>query len=68
MQEVRQERRLRRKADQLGLALRKSRSRTPEVPEYGTYGLTDPWTSTWVSDGFGWSLDDVEEYLRAREA
>jgi hypothetical protein len=61
------ERRLRRAAARLGYALMKSRSRTPESPEYGMYGIIEPAHNWWIApvDGFGFDLDDVEEWLSA---
>jgi hypothetical protein len=60
------EQRLRREASRQGLALRKSRCRTPEAMEYGTYMLVDLHTNVLVAGGqwrgFGLSLDDVRDY------
>ena len=61
--------RLRRMAQRQGLQLKKSRQRDPRGLAYGTYGLTDPYRNMWVAcdlnGGFGWSLDDIEDWLNA---
>ena len=62
------EARLRRVANRAGLALYKSRCRTPEAAEFGTYMLVDRATNGLTlgygwAHGFGVTLDDVEEYL-----
>lgn len=63
----RRERRLCDRATRMGLALRKSPCRVREACEYGTYGLSDPYTNVLVAgdvnSGYGLSLDDVEHAL-----
>ena len=72
--EAARERRLRRAAARLDLVLEKSRCRTPEAPQWGTYGLVrveapgGHWRSRLlvagdINHGFGLSLDDVEAAL-----
>jgi hypothetical protein len=64
-----QENRVRRLARRAGLALRKSRTRNPELPAYGTFMIVDPFNNTIVSygleSGFGLTLDEAEEQLVA---
>jgi hypothetical protein len=61
------EQHLRREARQQGLVLRKSRCRTPEAMEYGTYMPVDLHTNVIVAGGqwrgFGLSLADVRDCL-----
>jgi hypothetical protein len=63
------ETRLRRKAENRGLVLQKSRRRDPYAWDYGTYQLVDASTNLIVladhamGDGFGLSLDDIEAWL-----
>ena len=63
------ENRLRRMADRQGLRLEKSRRRDPSALDFGTYGIVDARTNAVVAhggnvfNGYGLSLDDVEEYL-----
>jgi hypothetical protein len=58
------ENRVRRMAERQSLRLQKSRRRDPMAPEYGRYWLSDPWRNLSIAgDQFGWTLDDVEEYL-----
>lgn len=60
---------LRRKAANQGLALRRSRTRDEQAPDYGTYQLADAETGTIVKGikgkarGFGLDLDEIEDYL-----
>ena len=67
------ENRLRRTAARQRLRLEKSRRRDPNTADYGTYQLVDVDTKLlrfakhW-NRGYGMSLDDIEEYLRNREA
>ncbi|MCU1439729.1 MAG: hypothetical protein JWP85_726 [Rhodoglobus sp.] len=59
----------RRVASQHGLALRKSRARNPLAIEYGTYGLVEPATNSWVLTmpyGYGYTLDEVRDFLAQR--
>ncbi len=67
MNEKGRENRLRQKATRLGLALRKSRSRTPEAPDYGTYCLADISADCLElgdrNTGYGCDLDDVAKRL-----
>ena len=64
------EARLRRALDRCGLALRKSRSRTPEHLHYGLYHIVDPYRSVIVEGGdladYSMNLDDVEAFLKDR--
>jgi hypothetical protein len=52
------------------LLLKKSRCRTPDAMEYGTYMLVDAATNVQVAGGnwrgFGLSFDDVEAWLAQR--
>ncbi|GEO95212.1 hypothetical protein [Kocuria turfanensis] len=61
------EARLRRAAKRQGLTLHKARTRTPEHPAWGTYGLYDGHLNYLVAGnpntGFGLSLEDVETAL-----
>ena len=60
------ESRLRQRARRQGLTLRKSRSRTPEHYDFGTYCLVDEHNWLIAGDpntGFGLTLDDVEQAL-----
>lgn len=61
------ERPLRRAASRQGLALAKSRSRTPEDPDCGTYCLYDPNARFLIAGshntGFGLGLDEIEKAL-----
>lgn len=72
MSEKVRENRLRRKAARQGLALRKSRSRTPEAPDYGTYCLVDESSNCFAladrNMGYGYDLDDIEKYLNEDES
>lgn len=59
---------LRRKAASQGLKLIKSRSRTPECIDFGTYGIVENESNYlvhggWYRSAYGASLDDVEQYL-----
>jgi len=66
------ENRLRRKAARQGLMLQKSRLRDPDAIGYGTYMLVDASMNAvafadWhAPNGYGLSLDDVEDYLSGR--
>jgi hypothetical protein len=58
---------LRARARRQGLVLRKSRTRTPQHIDYGTYSLVDP-NGNWLvagdqNTGFGLTLDDIEAAL-----
>ncbi len=58
------ENRLRRMADRQGLFLRKSRRRDPRALDYDSWWIIDLRTSLLIAgDEWGWSLDDVEEWL-----
>jgi hypothetical protein len=62
------ETRLRRLADRRGLRLQKSPRRDPRAWDFGTYQLVDAREGWLVAEqitgqGFGMSLDDVEEWL-----
>ena len=61
------ENRLRQRATRQGLMVSKSRSRNPEVSDYGTFGISDDYTKLLVhgdpETGFGLSLDEVESLL-----
>lgn len=65
------ERRLRARAARLGYALRKARIRVPASPLFGTFDLVDVHTNTVAasdgSDGYGLSLDDIDEMLTHEE-
>ncbi len=61
---------VRRLARKQGYLLRKSRSRTPDSPDYGLYNLIDPDTggavmaqNDAVRSPFNWSLEQVATYL-----
>ena len=65
---------VRRLARKYGYVLRKSRSRTPDYPDYGLYNLFDPSTggaamrhNDAVLSPFNWSLEAVADYLNAKE-
>jgi hypothetical protein len=63
-------RQLRRRAEGVGLSLRKSRRRDPRDYLHGTYGLYDVSTNALVagdSQGYGLQLDVVELILAERE-
>jgi hypothetical protein len=66
------ENRLRRLAARQGLAIRKSRSRTPQSIEYGGYMIINPYRNSVEAGGhphsFAMGLDDIEEYLVTAEA
>ncbi len=66
------EARLRRLARGQGLALVRSRNRTPGTLVFGTYGLTDPYRNAWAAtrgaDGYGLDLDEIEAWLAQSEA
>lgn len=68
MHEASRESRLRSRARSQGLILRKARTRTEEVPEWGTYALSDAAMNTLevgdINTGYGLTLDQVEEALR----
>jgi hypothetical protein len=61
------EQRLRRAVSRLGYKLLKSRCRTPEMGVFGTFGIVDPDRNWWIAGdrevGYGWNLDDVEQWL-----
>ncbi len=65
------ETRLRRQAERQGLRLQKSPRRDPRARDFGTYQLVDA-REGWVvaeqmtGQGFGMSLDDVEEWLNGK--
>jgi hypothetical protein len=57
----------RRAITRLGYALRKSRRRDPQSPDFGLYCILDPVRNAYVAGGSPWShsmtLDDVEAWL-----
>lgn len=60
------ENRLRAMARRQRLQLQKSRRRDPNAWDYGTYQLVND--NNWLvagdhNNGFGWSLDDIEQWL-----
>jgi hypothetical protein len=63
------ENRLRRLAQRHGLSLQKAKRRDPYSWDYGTYRLVSPesknivFANLAVGNGYGLSLDDVEDYL-----
>jgi hypothetical protein len=61
------EARLHRIARKAGLAIRKSRSRTLEVPGYGGYMIVDPFNNTVVAGayphGYSLTLEEIAEEL-----
>jgi hypothetical protein len=61
------EARLRRLARKSDLRLVRSRSRNPDLPQYGGYGLVDPFRNAWVygshPHAFSATLEDVEAWL-----
>jgi hypothetical protein len=65
------EQRLRRAAKRQGVALVKAKTRSPDHPSYGTYGLIDPARNAWVAadwnNGYGLTLDEVEAWLSDEE-
>ncbi|MEJ7790790.1 MAG: hypothetical protein WKF65_02320 [Gaiellaceae bacterium] len=58
------ENRLRRMAARQRLVLRKSRRRDPYALDYGSYWLVSFNNTLEAGDEFGWSLDDIERYLK----
>ncbi|MGB4779794.1 hypothetical protein [Microbacterium sp.] len=58
---------VRRAAERQGLTLSRSRRRDPRSLGYGTYGLRDAETGTFVladeRTGYGFTLDQIEAYL-----
>jgi hypothetical protein len=67
------ETRLRRLAERRGLRLQKSPRRDPGAWDYGTYQLVDGQEGWLVAElipgqGFGMSLDDIEEWLTGQPA
>ncbi len=64
------ENRVRRAAQRQGLALVKSRRRDPQATGFGTYGLVHngAWVLADVSDGYGYDLAAIEEWLAAPKA
>ncbi len=63
----RDEARVRRKARRAGLVLRKSRTRTPEAPDFGLYHLVDPYDNVMFAGGypfaFSLTLEEAEALL-----
>jgi len=59
---------VRQKARRQNLILRKCRSRTPEHPAYGTYGLVTAQNvgELWGREGYGFTLADCNDYLSAK--
>ncbi len=66
------EARLRRLARRQGLALVRSRNRTPGTLVFGTYGLIDQYGNAWAAthgaDGYGLGLDEIEAWLAQSDA
>ena len=62
------ENRLRRRAQRLGLAIRKSRAQMLSLNNQGGYRIIDPYRN-WIVAGerFDLDLDDVEEFLQSCE-
>ena len=66
------ENRLRRLADRNVLRLTKSRSRNPDIPDFGLYALINPETGGAVNPALAdrwacsWNIDQVEAYLKKR--
>ena len=68
--DARLERRLRGRAYARGFQLMKYRSRSPMVdPLHGTFQLVDDYNHAALAgrEGFGCSLEEVDEFLRDRE-
>jgi len=65
--EARRESALRARVRRRGFRLAKSRSRTPEHPEYGLFHIVDPYYNVIVAgyagSGYSMTLDDVEAWL-----
>ena len=63
--ESRREARLRSAVRRLGYSLVKSRHKYTR----GTFGVIDPYRNAWIayigSDGYGMTLDDIEEWVSA---
>lgn len=60
----RREQRLRRRATEQDLALRKSRVRTPHLDDLGGFQIIDPSLNAVIRGSrFELDLDDIEEYL-----
>jgi hypothetical protein len=63
---------LRRLAERQGLALRKSRRRNSEAPDYGMFQLVEPGSNRVVAGdephAYSLSLEDVERWLTNDEA
>lgn len=63
-----QENRLRRWADRLGLALKKSRAKMLHINDRGEYRIVDPYKNRIVAgERFDMGLDEVESFLREYE-
>ena len=59
------EHQLRRRANDLGLFLRKSRVTTPNFDDFGGFMLTDNGTNcVAIGSRFEWSLEDVAKLVR----
>lgn len=61
---------LRYRAKKLGLLLKKARTRSQASPIHGTFGLVDGKANVVIlgdSNGFGFTLDDVEDWLHRFE-
>ncbi len=61
------EQRIRRAVAGLGYALRRSRRRKPESPDYGLFHVVDPFRNWIVAGAWPWDhsldLDDLEAWL-----
>ena len=61
------EARLRRRTRSAGLALHKSWTRVPEARDFGRFWVIEPNCNVIIAGGdFGWTLDDVDEWLSER--
>lgn len=65
---TRSESALRRDSRRQGFIMKKARTRNPENPEHGTYCLVCAYTNFLElgdhNTGFGYSLEEIDEYLR----
>ena len=58
------EKKLSRKLQKMGYALRKSRVKKTNIYDYGGYMIVDPWFNTIVcGERFEMSLDDVKNFI-----
>jgi len=64
--DVARERRLRYELSREGLALRKSRVRSPNLDDFGRYQVVDPYSQYLVAGPYyELTLDDVEEMVQS---